>query len=62
MNAKVDQNLCISCGLCIQTCPNVFHWAESGKAEAIVCEVPVEDSKEAVTCQESCPVNAILVS
>ena len=62
MTAHVDQDLCIACGLCIQTCPNVFHWAESGKSEAIVCNVPEEDSEDAITCQESCPVNAIAVS
>jgi ferredoxin len=30
----VDQDVCISCGLCIDNVPNVFRYAENGKAEA----------------------------
>jgi len=30
----VDQDECISCGLCITNVPDVFRFADSGKAEA----------------------------
>ena len=55
----VDQDLCISCGLCISICEDVFSWNEDDKAEAIDDEIPedlVEDVEEAV---ESCPTEAI---
>ncbi|MFA5516612.1 MAG: ferredoxin [Desulfuromonadales bacterium] len=29
----VDQEVCISCGLCISNIPDVFRFAENGKAE-----------------------------
>lgn len=59
MKVYVDPDLCISCGLCIDTAPEVFDWDENQKAHAIVDEVPsaVEgDAKEAV---ENCPTEAI---
>lgn len=59
MKVFVDQDLCISCGLCISICEDVFSWNEDDKAEAIDDEIPedlVEDVEEAV---ESCPSEAI---
>jgi ferredoxin len=59
MKVFVDQDLCISCWLCISICEDVFSWNEDDKAEAIDDEIPedlVEDVEEAV---ESCPTEAI---
>lgn len=59
MKAYLDQDLCISCGLCISICEEVFSWNDDDKAQAIDEEVPeeLEDSvKEAI---ESCPTEAI---
>jgi len=30
---KVDKELCISCGNCVDLCPDVFIWDDEGKAE-----------------------------
>lgn len=56
----VDEDLCIACGLCSQTCPEVFELNnEEGCAEV------KEDSpncEKAGCCEESaelCPVDAI---
>ncbi len=32
MRVEVDQELCISCGACIDICPDVFEWNEDDKA------------------------------
>lgn len=59
MKVYVDQDLCISCGLCIDMSPAVFDWNDEQKSHTIVDEVPsnVEnDTKEAL---ESCPTDAI---
>lgn len=59
MKAHVDKDLCISCGLCISICGEVFDWDDDEKAKAIEEEVPEEleeDVKEAI---ESCPTEAI---
>jgi len=59
LRVDVDQELCISCGTCIDLCPEVFQWNEDNKANSIVEEVPPDledDVREAV---ESCPTEAI---
>ena len=49
---------CIGCGLCAETCPEVFRMTEEGVAEALVEEnLAAEDAaKEA---KENCPAGAI---
>lgn len=60
MRVQVDQDLCISCGTCIDTCPEVFDWNDEEKAQAIVDEVPPEVEEQAREAVESCPTNAII--
>ena len=61
MKAYIDRDGCISCGLCAETCPNVFRMADDGIAEAYRDEVPEEDAESAVEAQEGCPVSVITV-
>lgn len=61
MKAIIDRSGCISCGLCIATCPEVFHLATDGLAEVIVPEVPKNLEEAAVEAQEGCPVSVITV-
>ena len=59
MKVVVEKDLCISCGLCMNTCPDVFEWDENEKAKALPGQAPpeMEDSvKEAI---DSCPTTAI---
>jgi len=56
-NPKVDPNLCIGCGLCIQLCPAVFELGDDGKSHVIN---PTGDSEENIqSAIDSCPVSAI---
>jgi ferredoxin len=59
LRVKVDQELCISCGACIDVCPEVFDWNEDDKAYSIVEEVPADAEDQAAEALESCPTNAI---
>ncbi|MDD4334613.1 MAG: ferredoxin [Desulfotomaculaceae bacterium] len=59
MRVKVDQELCISCGACIDVCPEVFDWNEDDKAHNIVDEVPAALEDQANEAKESCPTDAI---
>ncbi|MDD3839718.1 MAG: ferredoxin [Clostridia bacterium] len=59
MRVEVDQDLCISCGLCIETCPEVFDWNEEEKAQAIDGDVPEELEDDAMEAVEGCPTDAI---
>ena len=48
MRVEVDQDLCISCGLCISICEEVFSWNDDEKAQAIPDYVPEELEKDQV--------------
>jgi len=62
LRAKVDDDLCIACGNCIETCPEVYEWNddESLAISKYVNEDVPEDLEEcAREGLESCPVEAI---
>ncbi len=61
MKAKLDRSGCISCGLCAETCPEVFRMADDGVAEVYQEEVPKDAEDRAVEAQEGCPVSVITV-
>lgn len=53
----VDQEVCISCGLCISICPAVFRFNNSGRSE---CHNPVGASESEIQAAiDGCPVQAI---
>lgn len=54
----VDQEVCISCGLCIANVPDVFRFADDGKAEVYDPAGASEDTiqQEAI---DICPVSCI---
>jgi len=59
MRAVVDTDLCIGCGLCADTCPEVFAMLEDGYSHAIVEEVPHEEYDCVAEASEICPTSAI---
>ena len=61
MKAKIDRDGCISCELCVETCPGVFRMASDGKAEVIVDEIPKGMEDLAKEASDSCPVSVITV-
>jgi ferredoxin len=61
MKAVVDKSGCIACGLCVETCPEVFRIGEDGLAEAYVDSVPKEAEGSASEAREGCPVSVITV-
>ncbi len=58
MKVKVDQDVCIGCGLCTGIAPDIFRLNEEGKAESFseVSEAQKDSVQEAI---DSCPVSAI---
>jgi len=55
MKLRVDSDKCISCGMCVTTCPDSFRMNDDYKAEAIEGGNP-ECISRAI---ENCPVGAI---
>lgn len=61
MKATVDQETCIGCGLCAETCPEVFRM-EDDKAKVIVDIVPKGVEGACKDAADGCPVTAISIS
>ncbi|MGE5557045.1 MAG: ferredoxin [Bacillota bacterium] len=59
MKVEVDQELCISCGLCVDTCPEVFGWNDDEKAYSMVDSVPEPSKSCAMEALDNCPTEAI---
>ncbi len=62
MKASVDQDGCISCGLCIDVCPEVFSYNENDVSQAIKDEIPEKNLKQAEEARDGCPVSVIDLS
>ena len=53
----IDQNECISCGACVDTCPEVFRMNDDSLAEIFKADgASEEEIQDAI---ESCPVTCI---
>ncbi|WP_224985059.1 ferredoxin [Geomonas agri] len=54
----VDKEQCISCGICIANCPQVFRFDSHGKSE---CFDPAGAAEDVIQAQavELCPVSCI---
>lgn len=59
MRAIVDQDTCISCGLCVSVCPEVYSFNEDEKSVAIDGDIPEDQQEAAKEGRDSCPVDAI---
>lgn len=59
MKAIVDQDTCISCGLCVSVCPEVYSFNDDEKSVAIDGEIPSEHEAAAKEGRDACPVDAI---
>ncbi len=60
IKAKVDPEVCIGCGLCIDTCPDFFRM-EGVLAVAKDGPVPAELEDGVREAAETCPVEAIVL-
>jgi len=59
MKMEVDQDLCISCGACVDVCPEVFDWNSDDKASVSMNEILAEFEDQSNEAAEGCPTNAI---
>jgi ferredoxin len=59
MKARIEDT-CTACGLCVDTCPEVFEMG-SDIAQVAVEEVPAEHEDAVQQAADECPVEAIIV-
>ena len=48
MKIKVDQDMCIGCGMCVDICPEIFKLNSEDKSECTEDEIP-DNLKEKAT-------------
>ncbi|MCR5758639.1 MAG: ferredoxin [Selenomonas sp.] len=58
MRAYVEKKICVACGMCVDACPEVFHFGEDGLAEGKK-EIPQYIVDDVWQAAEDCPVEAI---
>lgn len=57
----VDKDACIGCGLCADTCPDVFVLGDDGKADVKSQEAAAANLSCAKDAASTCPTEAIKV-
>ncbi|UCB56509.1 MAG: ferredoxin [Candidatus Omnitrophota bacterium] len=60
MKATVNEELCVGCGLCVDTCPDTFIMEED-KAKIKANPVPTGSEDSCKKAKEECPVEAIII-
>jgi len=60
MKVSIDKNLCTGCGLCSDSCDEVFE-LKGDVAEVKVKEVPEHLEEKVKESAENCPVEAIKI-
>lgn len=60
MKAAVDPDICISCTICTQVCPEVYKMAGE-TAVAYTSPIPAYLESDAQDAANQCPVNAISI-
>lgn len=60
MKVRVDAELCVGCGLCVNTCPDVFEMQDD-KAVVKSGTVSSEAEGECRQAKDDCPVEAIII-
>lgn len=61
MKVRVDEDLCLGCGICEGLAPDVFSLANEPFAEVLVDVVPAELEDDVRQAAEDCPEEAIII-
>ena len=59
MRVRIEDT-CTACGLCVDTCPDVFEMGDD-IAQVMIDDVPAEHEDAVQQAADECPVEAIIV-
>jgi ferredoxin len=60
MKVRIDEDSCTACGLCVESCPEVFEMGDD-IAQVTVDNVPAELEDAVQQAADECPAEAIIV-
>ena len=61
MQVRVDDSLCTSCEVCVDTCPDVFEMGDEDVVTVKVATIPEDLEDDVQESADSCPCEAILI-
>lgn len=61
MKVKIEEDMCTSCELCVDTCPEVFEMNDDDIAQVKVDVVPEELEDDVRDAADSCPGECIII-
>ena len=60
MKVSIEQSGCISCGVCIDICPEVFQFTAEGLAE-VYSDASAETASKVKEAADDCPTDVITI-
>jgi ferredoxin len=62
MNVRIDQTMCIRCGMCHEICPEVFLQKEAGEdIKMAFMTIPVEYEEACLKAEANCEKGVIII-
>lgn len=61
LNVSIEREDCISCGLCISVCPEVFRFSEEDGLSEVYHQPDASQEACAKEAAEGCPVSIIYI-
>jgi len=63
MKVQVDQMKCVTAGICVKICPEVFRFQEGSKKATVVLDpIPTTFHNKCRRAARECPNNAIIIA